>query len=593
MNTDEKLLAYLTAKSAYQSKAISKEQGFTFISKITGIPQIWTLNGRGEPVQFAELEDRVLSVFHSPNGKQTAVGMDHHGNEKQQLYLIEEQGKEVSSLINEPDYFHHIGGWSPNGEKIVFSSNRRHPGYFDLFTVDVVSKQVMKHFEYDGNLVPIGWLPNGESILIKIRETNIDSSIYIYHIASGNKVKIGKDQVLGRYDGIKVTKNEEKAYLLTDVEEETVYIGVVDLKEPENIEKIVHVEGWDIEEISLSPNEEKLVYTLNEGGIFKLYSLDCPTGIKENLEIASKGVIDSISWLDDETFIFTMISPVSPGDTWKYSFATNQFERLTYISQSEVEKDWIEPDICTFKSFDELEVPYFFYEKEKTPNRPVVIYVHGGPEGQTRAEYNPVIQFLADQGFAVAAPNVRGSSGYGRTYIKLDDVRKRMDSVADLAWLVKDLISTHQVDPKKIGVMGRSYGGFMVLAALTHYPDLWAAGVDIVGISHFKTFLENTGSWRRRLRACEYGTLEDDTDFFEEIAPLNHSERIQAPLIVFHGRNDTRVPVSEAEQLVADMQSRGQTVEFTVFEDEGHQTERIENHITMNSEIVQFLKKYL
>src|SRR5699024_8720913 len=157
-------------------------------------------------------------------------------------------------------------------------------------------------------------------------------------------------------------------------------------------------------------------------------------------------------------------------------------------------------------------------------------YIHGGPEGQTKADYNPVIQYLADQGFAVAAPNVRGSNGYGRTYIKLDDVRKRMDSVKDLVWLVKDLVNTHEVDEKKVGIIGRSYGGFMVLAALTHFPEVWAAGVNIVGISHFKTFMENTGAWRRRLRAYEYGSLENDSDFFEEIAPLNHSEKIVAPL---------------------------------------------------------------
>lgn len=141
--------------------------------------------------------------------------------------------------------------------------------------------------------------------------------------------------------------------------------------------------------------------------------------------------------------------------------------------------------------------------------------------------------------------------------------------------------------------MGRSYGGFMVLAALTHYADIWAAGVDIVGISHFKSFLENTGAWRRKLREYEYGSLKDDVDFFEEIAPLNHSDKIKVPLLIFHGRNDTRVPVSEAEQLTADLKEQGKQVDLIIFEDEGHQTEKIENHIKMNTEIVQFMQKFL
>ncbi|WP_157261878.1 S9 family peptidase, partial [Paenibacillus sp. A3] len=197
------------------------------------------------------------------------------------------------------------------------------------------------------------------------------------------------------------------------------------------------------------------------------------------------------------------------------------------------------------------------------------------------------------QGFNVVTPNVRGSMGYGKTYLNLDNARKRMDAVADLAWMVKDLSRFATVDTGKIGIMGRSYGGFMVLAALTHYPDLWAAGVDIVGISHFRTFLENTGEWRRALREAEYGTLADDSDFFEEIAPLNHSQNIKVPLLIFHGRNDTRVPVSEAEQLYADMRARGQEAKLVIFEDEGHQTEKMENHIAMNTEIVRFFRKYL
>lgn len=168
-----------------------------------------------------------------------------------------------------------------------------------------------------------------------------------------------------------------------------------------------------------------------------------------------------------------------------------------------------------------------------------------------------------------------------------------MDSVADLNYLVKDLIENHQADKDHVGIMGRSYGGFMVLAAITHYPKLWAAAVDIVGISHFRTFLENTGPWRRRLREQEYGSLENDVDFFEEIAPLNHTDKIEVPLLIFHGRNDTRVPVSEAEQLTSDLEKQNKDVELIIFDDEGHQTEKLENHILMNTKIVEFMNQYL
>jgi dipeptidyl aminopeptidase/acylaminoacyl peptidase len=193
----------------------------------------------------------------------------------------------------------------------------------------------------------------------------------------------------------------------------------------------------------------------------------------------------------------------------------------------------------------------------------------------------------------VLAPNVRGSSGYGRTYVHLDDVRKRMDSVADLAHAVYWLRDTGRADPHRIAVYGGSYGGFMVLSALTTYPDLWAAGVDLVGISNFVTFLENTGPWRRHLREAEYGSLENDRDFLEEISPINNVDRIRAPLLVIHGANDPRVPIGETEQMVAQLRALGRTVEFLRLDDEGHQIAKLKNKLVAYPMAAEFLKRHL
>jgi dipeptidyl aminopeptidase/acylaminoacyl peptidase len=193
----------------------------------------------------------------------------------------------------------------------------------------------------------------------------------------------------------------------------------------------------------------------------------------------------------------------------------------------------------------------------------------------------------------VLAPNVRGSSGYGRTYIHLDDVRKRMDSVADLASAVAWLRDSGRADPHRIAVYGGSYGGFMVLSALTTYPDLWAAGVDLVGIGSFITFLENTGPWRRHLREAEYGSLEHDREFLEEISPINKVDRIRAPLLVIHGANDPRVPISEAEHMVQRLRGLGRTVEFLRLEDEGHQIAKLKNKLVAYPMAADFLKRHL
>lgn len=590
---DEILLDYLKVSPAYQSQAIPGSEKFTFVSKLTGIPQVWTLGADGDPEKFVETQDRVMSIFHSPTGDKTVIGVDSNGNEKQQLYLLSENGQRFETLVESAGHFHYVGGWSPDGKYLSYSSNRRHPGYFDVFVINIQTNETELIFSYDANCIPLNWLDN-ENLLISIKETNIDSSIYGINIHSKEKLRIGNDEILARYETVIMASEAGEGYILTDSGEETLHLCGFSLSAPKKLKKLLHWEKWDIEEVSKSPNGESLAFTLNEGGISKLGMYYPNNNSNELLELIPKGYINSISWISNDEFIFTLKTPINPGDIWSYNISKKEASRLTFIGQSKnVGHFWKEPELCTYTSFDGLEVPYFFYNQEENVRKPAVIYVHGGPEGQTRAEYNPVMQYLVHQGFAVAAPNIRGSNGYGRTYLKLDDADKRLDSVQDLAWLAKDLVASNNVDSEKVGIMGRSYGGFMVLSALTHYPELWAAGVDIVGMSNLKTFLMNTGEWRRYLRESEYGSLEKYSDYFDETAPLNLSHRITAPLLVFHGRNDTRVPVSEAEQLVNDMRLRNQKVEFTVFEDEGHQTEKIENHITMHTKTVEFFNNYL
>ncbi|KQL49806.1 peptidase S9 [Brevibacillus choshinensis] len=588
------IMDYLQVKSAYQMKVVPQKREITFLSKQTGIAQLWRWNEQwqtSEQVTF--LPDRVVEVEHSPCGTKTLVGMDNKGDERQQFFLLKDNGAVVKPLTDAPEYFHYFGGWSSCGEKIAWSSNRRHPRCFDIFVQDVESGVYEEVYRYDGRCDPIGWLPNGTGLIFSVQETNIDNALYLLDLRTKQAEKLLICEKQARFHSLQLTKDGQVGFVVTDRDDNTMALCRFSLSDGA-MEKFAHVEKWDIEEVKLSPDESWLAFTINEGGRSTLALYSLADHRWENAEGVPSGVIQSVSWLTEDQLAFTLKSPILPGDVWTYTLSEKSSTRVTSIGRAEaIEETLVDPEMCTFTSFDGLEVPYFLYAKEKTGKNPVVVYVHGGPESQIRAEYHPVFQYLANQGFTVVAPNVRGSMGYGRQYVQLDDRRKRMDSVADLAWLVKDLSKKETVDPEAIGIMGRSYGGFMVLAALTHYPDLWAAGVDIVGISHFRTFLENTGEWRRKLREVEYGYLGEDNDFFEDIAPLNHSDKIKAPLLVFHGRNDTRVPVSEAEQLVADMKYRGQQVDLHIFEDEGHFTEKLDNHITLNQKITQFFLYHL
>jgi dipeptidyl aminopeptidase/acylaminoacyl peptidase len=224
---------------------------------------------------------------------------------------------------------------------------------------------------------------------------------------------------------------------------------------------------------------------------------------------------------------------------------------------------------------------------------PVIVSVHGGPEGQALPTFSGVDQYFLSRGYAILAPNVRGSTGYGKTYSHLDDVFKREDSVKDLAAAVEWLKTEGGANPKRIAVMGGSYGGYMVLAAITLYPDIWSAAVEMFGIANFETNLQRTSGYRRKLREREYGTLDKDLEFLKSISPIYKVDRIKAPLFVLQGRNDPRVPYTESEQIVSALKERNRPVEYILFPDEGHGFVKLNNRLRMYPQIVEFLDKYL
>jgi dipeptidyl aminopeptidase/acylaminoacyl peptidase len=307
-------------------------------------------------------------------------------------------------------------------------------------------------------------------------------------------------------------------------------------------------------------------------------------------------VIADITWSrDGSKFAITFAPAAQSFDIWVWDGESDTLWQATRSTTGGIPREsFVRPTLVHYPTFDDLEIPAFLYLPEGAQeDLPVVVFVHGGPASQSLPYFNAVVQYLVGRGYGVLAPNVRGSTGYGYTYQSLDDVHLRMDSVADLRHAALWLRERRIADPERIAVMGGSYGGFMVLAAVTTYPDLWAAGVDIVGIANFVTFLENTGPWRRRLRESEYGSLERDRTFLEQISPIRYVDRITAPMFVMHGANDPRVPVGEAEQIVAALRIRGVPVEYMRFEDEGHGLIKRANRLLAYPAIARFLDQHL
>jgi dipeptidyl aminopeptidase/acylaminoacyl peptidase len=382
-------------------------------------------------------------------------------------------------------------------------------------------------------------------------------------------------------------------YLLSDRGRDHLGLATLDLASLEL--RFFVTDDWDVENLALSRDGSTLAYCLNVEGYSELH-LRRSDGEELPRPATPRGVIAGLTWSPDGARIAYGFSGSRDNpNCWLLDLDSGESRQLTRASDAGIPHDTlVEPEIVHFESFDARQIPALWYAPQGVDGpAPVVVDIHGGPEGQARPVFNPVRQYLLERGYAVLAPNVRGSTGYGREYAHLDDVRRRMDSVADIRAAVEWLVASGRADPRRIACMGGSYGGFMVLSCVTTYPDLWAAGVDIVGIGNWITMLRNTSAWRRKHRMAEYGDPEVDGEFLREISPINHIDRVTAPLMVIHGANDPRVPVSEAEQIVASLKAREQPVTYLRFEDEGHGVVKLENRVHAYPAIAEFLDRYL
>jgi dipeptidyl aminopeptidase/acylaminoacyl peptidase len=343
-----------------------------------------------------------------------------------------------------------------------------------------------------------------------------------------------------------------------------------------------------------------LVAVENRNGSSRMFLLD-PTGVLEErrLPLAEPGVVLSSKVPgprlspDGTRLYYTLTSPRLAGDIWVYDLLGAETHRLTSSPAEVPSEDLVAPETVEVESFDGERIPAFVYRPTATPTHPpVVVVVHGGPESQSVLAFDPVVQGLVAEGFAVVVPNVRGSTGYGKRFAALDDTTLRMSSVRDLAAL-HDWLPSVGLDPDRAALYGASYGGYMVLAGLAFQPERWAAGVDIVGVSDLVTFLENTSAYRRAHREHEYGSLIKDRDFLVSASPLRHADAIRAPLFVVHGRNDPRVPVGQTEQMVARLRERKVPCELVIYEDEGHGLARLANRLDALPRAVAFLGEIL
>ena len=591
---------YLNVRSA-SGASFAPSGDLAFLLDVTGTPQVWALSEpEGWPDQRTFADERVTFVSFSPARDELIFGRDEGGNERVQLHRLDPDGSEVD-LTRSPDAKHYWGGWSHDGEHFAFTANRRDESVFDVYTQarDATGDDADLVHEGDGWLSVAGFAPADDRLVVSEAHSSFDQDLHVLDLDTGSFEHVTPHEGNVRFLGAEWGPDGDALYCLTDRDGDTLSLARLDLGSLE-IESVVDDPEWNVDRFTLDKDTGRLVYGRNVDGYTDLTvgRLAGETAIETFPTPAiPDGVAGDVEFdADAERFAVTAQSPRENANVHVVDVTTGESERWTDASTAGLAADrFHDSDLVRFESFDGREIPAFFSLPDD-PNEgdtPVVVVIHGGPESQRRPRFSPVTQYLLDAGYAVFEPNVRGSSGYGKAYTHLDDVERRMDAVADIEAGVEWLAGRPTVDPDRIAVMGGSYGGFMTLAALTEYPDLFAAGVDIVGIANFVTFLENTGPWRRALREAEYGSLAADRDLLESISPIHRADRIDAPLFVLHGVNDPRVPVGEAEQIAERVREQGVPVEKLLFDDEGHGIAKRENRIEAYSAIARFLDEHV
>ncbi len=565
-----------------------------FTSSVPGVDQVFKILPSGWPYQMTVFEDGIDFYRASYSGAAVVVGASVGGSEQSDLYLVDSASGVLTTLKAGEGIRHGAPLWSPDEKYVYFSSNEANGRDFFIYRIDTGTGVVDLVWEKSGWNSPDDISQDGARIVTGRWLSNVNNDLYLVNVETGEEALLTEHEGDYVFDHAQLVPGAQELYCVSNMNDDgisrvarlDVATGGLDFIRPET--------PWETEEMVLSEDGRLLAWVENIDGYGVLHGLNLETGDEMDLSL-TLGIISGVRLSSSGSMVFTFTSPSKPPDVWKYDFRSGRLEQLTHSTYAGVDPGLFgDPELIRYKSFDGLEIPAFLYLPPDWDGRPIpfVIHAHGGPEGQYRPSFARHFHYLVLNGFGILAPNVRGSSGYGREYVGLDDYKKRKDSVRDYYEAARWLVDNGYSEYGRIGIKGASYGGYVALAALVDYPEVFGAGIDHIGIANFVTFLQNTAEYRRAIREAEYGPLSDE-EFLREISPLTHAENIRAPLLIVHGENDPRVPVGEARQMAEAVRSRGGVAETLIFPDEGHGVAKLDNRLTYYRRMVEFLDEHL
>ena len=593
MHDLEEYLAYFRYLVAVPNE---NGRGLFYIVDASGQFNLWYQDLRGGcPEQWTFFEERHVSQVAPPwKGYPLILMVDEQGKENHQLYVLHARRQWPKDLTQKPDARHqyHAGSISRDGRWIAFSSTRENPQVQDLFVLDRSTLEFRKVLSLGRWLEPGSFSPNAQMLLaVEVLDINT-TAIHLADLQTGEHrcavpAEPGSQVIPGPWlpDG-------SGFFVLTNQQREFFALAQYRL-DSQQIEILVE-EDHDIETVDLSPTGDRVVWILNDGGHHRLFVRQWPEGPTEEISLPKGQLLDLRFFLDGQRLAAVFTGAQYPPSIWLIDLVQKEAHLWLGGLHTEIpSEELIEPESITYTSFDGLPIQAWVYRPRTSGPTPVVLNPHGGPNWQHRPTYSGVIQYLLAHGIAVFAPNFRGSTGFGKSFMKKIHRDWGGAEIRDLEEGVKWLLKQDWVDPKRIAVMGGSFGGFATLACLTQIPQYFCCGVDLFGPSNLVTFAKSVPPHWRPLMKELLGDPEEDRGFLLERSPLTHIDRIQVPLLVVQGANDPRVVKQESDQLVEALRARKIPVEYLVFDDEGHGFSKRRNMVKAYKAITEFLIRHL
>jgi dipeptidyl aminopeptidase/acylaminoacyl peptidase len=599
------LAPYLDARGAFVERLSDDASTLLVSTRFGDTYQIHVVERpMGARTQVTFLREPVDAATLVPGTRdQVLYATDSGGDENTQLYRLDLTTGQTT-LLTDGRSRHAAFVLSEDGRALAYNGNARNGRDLDLYLGDGRTQASGRLLvEREGQWTPLSFSPDGRRLLVSEYLSIHDSRLHVVDLESRSVTRVTPIEPVASYRAAVWARDGRSLYVASDRESDFIELFRLDLATGA-FTPLSRELRWNVEEISLSRDGRTLAFTINEDGYSRLYLLDTRNGRARRMQPAGmpEGVISSLHFARGpgaaaSTLAMTVTGPTAPADAWTVNVRTGRATQWTRTEVGGLDRSrFVAPELVRYRSFDGLEIPVFSYRPPGEGPFPVVIDIHGGPEAQSRPTFNAVRQYLLGRaGLAVLVPNVRGSDGYGKSYLRLDDAEKREDSVKDIGALLDWVASRPELDARRVAVIGGSYGGYMVLASLVHFGDRLRAGVDVVGIANFVTFLENTSAYRRDLRRAEYGDERDPAmrELLTRISPVTNAARIRSALFVAHGANDPRVPVGEAEQIVRAVRQNGQDVWYMLARNEGHGFDKKSNRDAYVEAMAAFLDRHL